>query len=176
MRLPSIEQLARTAFAAARRFPAALTCAFVSALSASLLADSAVDEELLTGVLYAASLGIPLFIAITLTALSLGVRTARDWHLHGSTGDGFFHLHFHVGHHRHDEADHQERDTPGPESGSEKRHPGTVTMTFGMAFAPSVEVTEKPVAGLDDRVRDGILDPAEIDSIGRLQSARAPPV
>ncbi len=83
MRLPSIEQLARTAFAAARRFPVALTCAVISALSASLLADSPVDEELLAGILYAASLGIPLFIAITLTAERRGVSNAVLWGARG---------------------------------------------------------------------------------------------
>jgi hypothetical protein len=49
----------------------------------------------------------------------LGWHAAHDWHRHGSTEEGFFHLHFHVGGHHHSHP----HDEPDAHWGAE-RHPG----------------------------------------------------
>jgi len=68
MRLPSIEQLGREGLRSASRFPLVLISATIAACAASLLPDSSIDHDALTGILYVASLGIPLFLAIGLVA------------------------------------------------------------------------------------------------------------
>jgi len=111
-----------------------------------------------------------------LTALGLSAHAAFDWHRHGSTGAGFFHLHVHVGYHQHHEADHHESESPEPDSGSEQRGRGTLTMVAGIASAPAVAVAEEPGTETDDRVPVGCLDLADAGPVGCPWSPRAPPV
>lgn len=82
MRLPSIDQLVRQARSSAQRFPLVLLCAATAAAAASLLPDSESDETLI-GILYAASLGIPLFFAIGLVAERRWTSGARAWAARG---------------------------------------------------------------------------------------------
>lgn len=68
MRLPSIEQLIRSGRTSAGRFPFVLLSGAVAAATGVLMPDSSIDEEILQGILYVATLGIPLFLAIDLVA------------------------------------------------------------------------------------------------------------
>ena len=79
MRLPSLEQLGRKALDSARRFPLVITCGAISAAAASLLPDSSIDDEILIGILYASTLGIPLFLAIDLVAERRWISGGRAW-------------------------------------------------------------------------------------------------
>lgn len=79
MRLPSIEQLARAGRQSAGRFPLVLLSAAVSAVAAGLMPDSRIDEEILTRILYAASLGISLLLAIDLVAERRSSTAAGRW-------------------------------------------------------------------------------------------------
>ena len=79
MRLPSVEQLVGAARRTVQRFPLVLLCALISATAASLLPDSEIDDEVLTGILYASTLGIPLFLAIALVAERGWISNARAW-------------------------------------------------------------------------------------------------
>lgn len=67
MRLPSIEQLVSVGRSSARRFPLILLSAAVAAAAGALLPDSSIEDTLL-GVMYVASLGIPLALAVDLVA------------------------------------------------------------------------------------------------------------
>jgi hypothetical protein len=67
MRLPSIDQLVRAARSSAGRFPLVLLSAAVAATAGVLLPDSSI-EDALVGILYVATLGIPLFLAVDLAA------------------------------------------------------------------------------------------------------------
>jgi hypothetical protein len=82
MKFPSIEQLVRAGRNSAGRFPLALLSAAIAATAGTLLPDSSIDDDILTGFLYVATLGIPLFLAIDLAAerrrtSSLGLWIAR---------------------------------------------------------------------------------------------------
>lgn len=79
MRLPSIEQLARAGRQSAGRFPLVLMSAAVAAAAGSLLPDSSIDREIVGGLLYASSLGIPLFFALDLVAERRGTRGRDRW-------------------------------------------------------------------------------------------------
>jgi hypothetical protein len=68
MRLPSLDRVMATAGHAARRFPLVLLCAVVAAGAGVLLVDSSVDDDLLERFLYVSSLGLPLFVGITVLA------------------------------------------------------------------------------------------------------------
>lgn len=68
MKLPSIEQLIRAGHKSAGRFPLVLLSAAIAAAAGVLLPDSSIDDDILTGFLYVATLGIPLFLAIALFA------------------------------------------------------------------------------------------------------------
>ncbi|NNK48946.1 MAG: hypothetical protein HKP01_08750, partial [Gemmatimonadetes bacterium] len=59
MRLPSIEQLVRAGRRSAGRFPLVFLSAAIAAAAGVLLPDSSIEDTLL-GVLYVATLGIPL--------------------------------------------------------------------------------------------------------------------
>ena len=78
MRLPSIEQLVRTGRSSAGRFPLVLLSAAVAAAAGVLLPDSSIDD-ILTGFLYVATLGIPLFLAIDLLAERRGTSDRSLW-------------------------------------------------------------------------------------------------
>ena len=67
MRLPTLDRVAAAAGQAARRFPVALACAVVAAVSGMLLIDSS-NEELFERLLYASTLGLPLFVGLTFLA------------------------------------------------------------------------------------------------------------
>jgi hypothetical protein len=79
MRFPSVDRLTITGLAAARRFPLVLLCGVIAALSAALLPDSAIEDEVLLGVLYASTLGLPLFLAVDLLAERHRWSDARLW-------------------------------------------------------------------------------------------------
>ncbi len=68
MNLPSFARLAEEAVAAARRFPLALLCGVIAAVAGILLVDAGEGEEVYLRVLYAASLGIPLFVGLEMVA------------------------------------------------------------------------------------------------------------
>ncbi len=82
MKLPSIEHLIAHGRAAARRFPLALAAALVSAAAAFAGIDGG-DEEPWVRLLATASLGLPLFIAITLLAERRGWSAVRAWAVRG---------------------------------------------------------------------------------------------
>jgi len=79
MRLPSIEQLVRVGRTSAGRFPLVLLSAAIAAVAGVLLPDSSIDDEILTGFLYVATLGIPLFLAIDLVAERRGTSDRARW-------------------------------------------------------------------------------------------------
>jgi len=79
MRLPSIEQLVRVGRNSAGRFPLVLLSAAIAAVAGVLLPDSSIDDEILTGFLYVATLGIPLFLAIDLVAERRGTSDRARW-------------------------------------------------------------------------------------------------
>jgi hypothetical protein len=60
--------LAEQAFAVARRFPLVLTCGVISAVAGSLMIDAGDREDLYLRILYASSLGLPLFVGLELLA------------------------------------------------------------------------------------------------------------
>ncbi|MCL7958720.1 MAG: DUF4153 domain-containing protein [marine benthic group bacterium] len=78
MRLPSIEQLVRVGRESAGRFPLVLLSAAVAAGAGALLPDSSI-EDTLVGFLYVATLGIPLFLAVDLTAERRGTSGRTLW-------------------------------------------------------------------------------------------------
>jgi hypothetical protein len=78
MRLPSIEQLVRVGREAAGRFPLVLLSAAVAAGTGVLLPDSSI-EDTLVGILYVATLGIPLSLALDLTAERRGTSNRALW-------------------------------------------------------------------------------------------------
>jgi len=71
MRLPSIEQLIQSGRTSAGRFPLVVLSGAVAAAAGMLLPDATTDREVLEGILYAATLGIPFLLAIDL----VGERT-----------------------------------------------------------------------------------------------------
>lgn len=72
MRLPSLDQLVRSAAATARRFPVVLAAAVLTAVVAQLYIDHTGDD-VLERLLYVSTLGLPLFFSLTV----LGER--RGW-------------------------------------------------------------------------------------------------
>ena len=78
MRLPSIEQLGRVGRESAGRFPLVLLAAAIAAVAGALLPDSSI-EDTLVGVLYVATLGFPLFLALELTAERRGTSGRALW-------------------------------------------------------------------------------------------------
>jgi hypothetical protein len=77
MKLPSFARLAEEAAAAARRFPLALLSGVIAAVAGILLVDAGEGEEVYLRVLYAASLGLPLFVGLETVA------ERRDWSVVG---------------------------------------------------------------------------------------------
>ena len=77
-RLPSVARVAAAGDAAVRRFPEVAVCAAVSAFSAIVLLD-AESPDVWWGLLRAASLGIPLFVAITLFCERHECASGRRW-------------------------------------------------------------------------------------------------
>jgi hypothetical protein len=78
MRLPSIEQLVRVGRESAGRFPFVLLSAAIAAGAGVLLPDSSI-EDTLVGILYVSTLGIPLFLALELTAERRGTSGRELW-------------------------------------------------------------------------------------------------
>jgi hypothetical protein len=78
MRLPSIDQLVREGRRSASRFPLILLSAAVAAAAGVLLPDSSI-EDTLTGILYVATLGIPLAFAVDLMAERRGLSGRALW-------------------------------------------------------------------------------------------------
>ncbi|MCL7927468.1 MAG: DUF4153 domain-containing protein [marine benthic group bacterium] len=74
MKLPSLERLTDEALFAARRFPLVIVCGLIAAVAGILLVDAGESEELYLRVLYAASLGLPLFVGLELVAERHGWR------------------------------------------------------------------------------------------------------
>jgi hypothetical protein len=68
MKLPSLQRLAEQALAVARRFPLVLVCGVISAVAGSLMVGSGDNEEVYLRILYASSLGLPLFVGLELLA------------------------------------------------------------------------------------------------------------
>lgn len=73
MRLPSLDRVVTTAGHAARRFPLVLTSALVASVSAMWLVEYDDGHDLLERILYVSTLGLPLFVGITLLA------ERQDW-------------------------------------------------------------------------------------------------
>jgi hypothetical protein len=73
MRLPSLDRVVVTASHAARRFPLVLTCALIAAISAMWLVEYEDGHDLLERLLYASTLGLPLFVGLSLLA------ERQDW-------------------------------------------------------------------------------------------------
>lgn len=78
MRLPSIERLVRVGRGSAGRFPLVLLSAAIAAGAGVLLPDSSIEDTLI-GVLYVATLGFPLFLALELTAERRGTSGRWLW-------------------------------------------------------------------------------------------------
>ncbi|NNK49239.1 MAG: DUF4153 domain-containing protein [Gemmatimonadetes bacterium] len=78
MRLPSIEQLVRAGRGSAGRFPLVFLSAAIAAAAGVLLPDSSIEDTLL-GVLYVATLGIPLSLAVELVAERRGLSGLTRW-------------------------------------------------------------------------------------------------
>ena len=58
------------------------------------------------------------------TAFCIGgfsLHAVRDWHRHGEFGAGFFHLHFHVGEHAHEDPAHDDHDHETPTDEKQQR-------------------------------------------------------
>lgn len=68
MKLPSLQRLAEQALAVARRFPLVLVCGLISAVAGSLMISAGDSEDVWLRVLYASSLGLPLFTGLELLA------------------------------------------------------------------------------------------------------------
>ena len=77
MKLPSLQRLAEQAFAVARRFPLVLVCGVISAVAGSLMISAGDNEEVYLRVLYASSLGLPLFVGLELLAQQHGWRGVK---------------------------------------------------------------------------------------------------
>ncbi len=77
MKLPSLQRLAEQALAVARRFPLVLVCGVISAVAGSLMISAGDNEEVYLRVLYASSLGLPLFVGLELLAQRHGWRGAK---------------------------------------------------------------------------------------------------
>lgn len=83
MKLPSVDHLVREGRAAASRFPLALACALASALFAVIAVDGQ-NESSWIRLLAATSLGLPLFVALTLAAERHGLRGIGRWGARGA--------------------------------------------------------------------------------------------
>jgi hypothetical protein len=82
MKFPSIEQLVSAGRSSAGRFPLVLLSAAIAAIAGMLLPDSSIDDDILTGFLYVATLGIPFFLAIDLVAERRRTTGAGLWIAH----------------------------------------------------------------------------------------------
>ena len=78
MKLPSIEQLVREGRSSAGRFPLVLFSAAIAAGAGVFLPDSSIEDTLI-GILYVATLGLPLFLALELTAERRGTSGRALW-------------------------------------------------------------------------------------------------
>src|SRR5437870_4518304 len=72
--MPSIRVAISEARRTLNRFPAVLLCAFVTFGAGNLVGDAKPIEDVAFAVLAAATLGLPLFVAVALTAERLGSR------------------------------------------------------------------------------------------------------
>lgn len=68
MKLPSLQRLMEQAVAVARRFPLVLTCGVIAAVAGSLMIDAGEDTERYVRILFASSLGLPLFVGLEMLA------------------------------------------------------------------------------------------------------------
>jgi hypothetical protein len=68
MKLPSLQRLMEQAVAVARRFPLVLTCGVIAAVAGSLMIDAGEDTERYLRILFASSLGLPLFVGLEMLA------------------------------------------------------------------------------------------------------------
>ena len=75
MRLPSLSAAARDARETLQRFPAVLFAALVAAAIGMIMAGRSGSNDVLTGILAAASLGLPLFLATAIAAERTESRT-----------------------------------------------------------------------------------------------------
>ncbi len=76
MKLPSLQRLVEQAAAVARRFPFVITCGVIAAVAGSLMIDAGENEKLFLRVLYASSLGLPLFVGLQYLAERHGWKGA----------------------------------------------------------------------------------------------------
>lgn len=76
MRLPSLQRLGEQALEVARRFPLVLVCGVISGVAGSLMIDAGENETLYVRVLYASSLGLPLFVGLQILAERYGWKSA----------------------------------------------------------------------------------------------------
>ncbi|HET9707119.1 MAG TPA: hypothetical protein VFP39_02320, partial [Gemmatimonadales bacterium] len=82
--LPTLGVVAQAVARAARRFPLLLACALVAATAGILLVNSSEDEPYVR-LLAAATLGLPLLFALTLTGeRRFALGDARRWVLQGT--------------------------------------------------------------------------------------------
>ena len=78
LRLPSLDRVAAAALGAARRFPEVAVCGAVSALSAVVMLEAEPPDRWLA-LLRVATLGIPLFLAVTLFGERRRADSALRW-------------------------------------------------------------------------------------------------
>ena len=85
MKLPSLQQVVRESSAALRRFPLVLIAAFVWTVTVLILVDyeGPPSSSILFKVLYAASLGFPLLLAVNLVAERRRWPASRTWGVQG---------------------------------------------------------------------------------------------
>ncbi len=79
MRLPSLDRMAAAAGWTARRFPLVLLAALAATASGILLVDATGDTKSLERLLYSSTLGLPLFVSLTLLAERRGWLAQRRW-------------------------------------------------------------------------------------------------
>jgi hypothetical protein len=118
--------------------------------------------------------GPALAVACVVCIGGLGLHAAHDWHRHGQFGSGFFHIHFHVGHHDHDHQGHDDHDHDNP---ADTKQRSTAVLTIALAFDndASATVAAAPGKPAPDRTPiDGVVLPRST-AHASLANPRAPP-
>jgi len=82
MDLPSLHRAGAAAAHVARRFPLVVTSGLVAAGAGMVLIDSPIDEDPLERLLYVSTLGLPLFVGLTLLGERRRWSGTRRWLIH----------------------------------------------------------------------------------------------
>jgi hypothetical protein len=122
--------------------------------------------------------GLVLGFTVVVSAGGLGLHAVRDWHRHGEFGAGFFHLHFHVGEHKHHDHDDSGQDGHDSEEPSGRKKQRTAVLTLAQAFhhlgsvAPAIS---GPKSESNCTTNESVIL-AQITEQSDTASPRAPPV